>query len=117
MAQPQTYRHLVAGSTFIKPSGEILTFAGPKGGMGYYVTDKEDEITALDFLAKAPTAQVEKETPETIGAPELLKPVDPAIAVAKEDAASNTARQVDPKVVAAQAKIADMIAASAPAAT
>lgn len=108
----KTYRHLVAGSTFIKPSGEILTFAGPKGGAGFYVTDKPDEHTLLDALVKSPTAQLEEVIEESAeGVVVASKAADPALEAAKQDAEKNTENASNPAVLAMQNKLGSLIAA------
>jgi hypothetical protein len=107
-----TFRHLVSGSTYIMPSGKVLQFIGPKGGVGDYVTDDQYEIEELmkisrvgnvpmELIVSKPMTEV-AEIPTTIS-----KTVETA---AMDDANASAERANKPEVVAAQAALGKLIA-------
>jgi len=119
-----TYIHQSAGANTIMPNGKKLVFGGKTGraipgggwsygGMGYYSTDLPEEISWLEDLVKSPTSQVTKLVEDPVNHTEsvMLKSQDPAIAQSAIDAATNTARAMDPQVAAAQDNLAKTIAA------
>ena len=110
MSIKKTFKHLTAGSTVIFKSGVVCRFMGQFGGVGFYETDKEDEIETLMELHRSPTAQVQLVEDESVAV--LDKPIDPSIAKSAEDAAANTALETVGEVSAARDKLAAMISKS-----
>jgi hypothetical protein len=107
----KTFRHPVAGSTVITPSGAILVFGGKTGGFGSLTTDNPTAIELLSALAAAPGNQVEEVREDAgVDAPASKTP-DPAVAGAAADAAANTERAADPKVAAMQANLQAVLTA------
>jgi hypothetical protein len=114
-----TYRHNVAGSTFILPNGKVCQFGGKTGTPGVYVTSDKSEQEFLDHLAKTPNVPVERladATVEEVLASTETKTPDRAIAEAVADVNEIAAKNSDPAVVSAQASLQKLIAAGKPAA-
>lgn len=97
-----------AGSGTILPSGRRITFHGKPGGLGYYETNKQEEIDWLEDLAKSPTSQVSEVVNDTV----VEKYVDPALQQAVEDARHNSELVLDPNVSAAVGNLGKHIAAN-----
>lgn len=108
---PVTYSHLTAGSTAIGPKGQVYRFMGKPGSTGEYTTTDKDAIKFLDEIAANPQTQLTRKT-VAAGEEVVVKVVDPAIALAAEDAAAASARIESPEVKTAQEKLADLIAAN-----
>lgn len=120
-----TFKHQIAGSVihYQKKKAhkdadaepvKTLLFAGKRGGLGYYSTDDAGEIEALTALAKNPQVQLERvegsidvalEAPVEV----ISKPIDPAITQATSDVQNDAARNADPKVIAAQDGLAQLL--------
>lgn len=111
MPTPVTFKHLVAGSTFITAKGKVCRFLGKPGLPGTYETSDTEEIAELDILAASPTVQIERVAEEEAQAA-MKKPVDPAIELAAKDAAKPAEAAANPTVVAAQQNLAATIAAA-----
>ncbi len=116
-----TFRHLIANSTFIMPTGKVLVFAGASAGPGIYTATDEDEITELRKLAIQPTVQIDelKEVPVAanpgkvvIDLAQTAKAADPAIAAAAADAGKSAESAADPKLTAAATNLGQIIAAA-----
>lgn len=125
-----TYRHLIAGSVMhlqvpkahkddMPNPVKTITFHGKKGGIGFYSTDDAEEIKQLDAVANNPQTQLEKVAAPldvVVAAAEetatINKPGDPAIQQAVAEVTQQAVTASDPAVISAQAKLADMIAAS-----
>ena len=115
-----TFKHMIAGSVFHyqkKKAGrdadaepvKTITFAGPKGGVGIYTTDVQDEIDELRKLARNPQVQIEEETTaETANV--ITKPAAPEVAIPSSEVMDQAASASDPKTVAAQENLAKLLA-------
>lgn len=116
MATPTTvtFKHLVAGSTYITKKGKTCQFAGRKGALGYYSTSDAAEIAELEELAALPNVQIERQADSAVPVPAeqdtISKKPDPTIAKAAEDAAAPAALDADPQVNDARNKLAAVIA-------
>jgi len=108
---PVTFRHLVAGSTYISRKGKTCVFAGRKGALGFYTTTDSAEVEELTELAGMPNVQIDIEA--SPAATKFSKPVDPTLAVAAEEAAAPAALEATPEVANARNNIAAVIAKSA----
>lgn len=108
---PVTFRHLIAGSTYISRKGKTCVFAGRKGGLGYYTSTDSAEVAELSEIAAVPNVQIERETPETAANPEAFtKKPDETIAIAAADAAAPAILEATPEVAAARNNLAAVIA-------
>lgn len=118
----RVFSHPSANSTTIMPNGHKIVFAGAitgKGdarqvGMGFYETDKQEEIEWLDALVKSRSTMIA----EVLLTPEQVtvlteKREDPAIKQATADAAANTATDTNPSVTELREKLAQMAVAGA----
>lgn len=83
-----TYCSQTAGSNTIMPSGKTLTFAGPRGGIGVYVTEAPDEIEWLDGLCSVKTSQIFK--------PDSTKQVDFSVQAATAEVRERAEFTADP---------------------
>lgn len=126
LATAKTYVHQVAGANTIMPDGKKLIFGGKTGralqgggwlpgGFGYYTTDLPAEIKWLEDLCKAPTSQITRLIEDKVRHVEVIeqKKVDPALLDARNDAAANSARAMDPNISKAQEGLAHTIAMNA----
>jgi hypothetical protein len=116
-----TFRHLIANSTFIMPTGKVCVFAGAAGGHGIYTTTDEDEVKELRKLAVQPTVQISelKEVPVpaepnkvTVDLEQPAKPADPSLAAAVADAGNSAVIAANPAVSATTADLGKIIAAA-----
>lgn len=123
-----TYKHLIAGSVihFQEPKAhkdadpnplKLITFAGKKGGLGYYETSDPVEILHLDKLAQNPQVQIERvegNVDVALATPveTLNKAQPPEIAQAVQEVQEQAAHAADPAVIAAQESLAAKIAAA-----
>lgn len=111
-----TFKHLVAGSTYITQKGKTCQFAGKKGALGYYSTSDEQEIKELMELANAPNVQVEKQVDSAVPVPVeqdvMIKRQDPSIAKAADEAAAPALLEATPEVASARDKLASVIASA-----
>lgn len=104
------YAHLMSGSTFIMPSGKVITFAGKKGGPGLYETSDEKEQEQLDALVKNPQTMLSETTdPAHVQA----KALDPAVLAAAAEVQKIAEHNASPELIAAQANLGKAIAAAA----
>lgn len=125
--QAVTFCHQIANSTCYlqEPGGSkdapnpvvTATFSGKPGAAGFFQTDVPWQISELDKLAKNPQVQVTRvdatlETATDASTP--AKAPDPAIQQARREVTEQAATAADPKVVAAQDNLAQLLAASAP---
>lgn len=117
----RSFQHQTAGATYIMPNGKVLVFGGPitgKGdnrvvGPGVYETRDADELKELTALSKMSLSQI---TEITVTHEEVVvteKRVDPTIAQAVADAASNTALETTPAVSIMREKLALLAVAGA----
>lgn len=106
-----TYRHQTAGSTFIMPSGKVLRFMGKPNTYGIYITEDADEIAQLQKIADNPQVPMElvRNEADPFLSPSNKAP-DPAIAMSVQDAAANSALELDPNVVQAREGLAALLA-------
>lgn len=120
-----TYVHQVAGANTILPDGRKLTFAGKTAlvsqgrmaGLGYYTTDRSDEIEWLEHLVSIPASQITKLMKDdgTHSEKLVVKQVDPAIANAAVDAAKNSMRSMDPAISKVVDSLPNVMAANSSA--
>lgn len=106
-----TFKCAISGSTFITPAGKTLRFMGPPGGMGHYSTSDAGEIEELMKLDKNPQAQIELVRDEATETTKIDKVPDPSLQEAAAEVLTSAERSADPKVVAAQANMAKILAA------
>lgn len=120
-----TYKHLIAGSVFHYQKRreskdddphpvKTITFAGKKGGLGYYETSDPGEIAELDKLAKNPQVQLERvegTVDVALAAPTetISKEQPPEIQQAVQEVQEQAAKTADPKLVSAQENLAAVI--------
>ena len=111
-----TFHSLIAGASFIMPTGKVLRFMGKPGSVGILETADEAEMMELRKMVAIPTSQCtevsdEVAAEETLVTASINKEIDPALAASVADAAANSERAADPKVSAAQDNLAKLIAA------
>lgn len=108
----RTFQHLYAGAGVIMPTGKRLVFGGQNGGIGYYTTNRTNEIELLSDLADTPGSMVSevKVTPDG----RMVVTTDPILQAeqlaVQQDARRNTAADLNPQVSNARENLARTIA-------
>lgn len=109
----RVFQHVYAGANTILPDGTKLTFGGPLGSQGTFITNVPEEVAHLEKLAKMPGSQI-SEIVHTADGRDVPTSADAQFsadqAQVRADAAANSARDLDPNVVAARSNLAASIA-------
>ncbi len=116
--QPQvkvrTFKALTAGSNVIMPNGKKLTFGGPIGGHGVYVTSNSSEVRFLEEMVKFSNGQIwEEAAPEQEAAIVAASPVVNDTKVAAADVAAIAEKSVNPRLAAMAATLGNIDANTA----
>ena len=111
---PRTFKALSAGSNVIMPDGKKLTFGGPLGGHGVYVTSNSSEVRFLEDMVRYSNGQIWQEAaPEREAEIIAASPVVADTKTAAKDVADLAVRAVNPRLEAMAATLGSIDANSA----
>ena len=110
----RTFKSLTAGSNVIMPNGKKLTFAGPLGGHGAYVTANPEEQRYLEEMVKSTNGQVWEEAPPEVEAKIVAAAeITADKQVVQADLTKTAVTAVNPTLAAMQAKLGQVPEAKA----